>query len=143
MLGCGAVAAFQSLLSLLWMFLTAPGWCRFIFAVYLHCLVHVQRCSCSLSLCISLSLNLYSEGSQGTPVVSGNRMVPAGVSRVCPQCLLSHTVREHVVLSVLPVHFMQILTLPQFSFCIVKQRCRSHTSVMDPDQWSCDVKCLI
>lgn len=51
-------------------------------------------------MCISLSLNVYSEGSEETSVVSGNRMVPAGVSHVCFQCLLSHTVREHVILFV-------------------------------------------
>lgn len=42
-------------------------------------------------------------------MVSGNRMVPAGVSYVCLQCLLSHTVREHVILF---VHAYKIITLP-------------------------------
>ena len=109
-LGCSAMRALQSLLSLFWMFLTGPGW--WSRAVSLQCIftvLHVPNCNHAYFL-LSLLLNLCSKGRQGTSVVSGNRMVPAGVSHVCPQCLLSHAVRAHLVLSVEP-----LLTPGQFN----------------------------
>ena len=52
--------------------------------------------------------NLSSEGRQGTSVVSCNRMVPAGVSHVCPQRLLSDTVRALSPLSICYVWYVSV-----------------------------------
>ena len=97
-LGSGVGSVAQSLLTLFWMLLAAPGWQHFLFSTSKRCLFAsfysnmVWLCSHSRSVCVFYLFNLPSEGRQGTSVVSCNRMVPAGVSHVSPQRLLSDTV---------------------------------------------------
>lgn len=85
---------------------------------------------------MSCLLNLHSEGRQGTSVVSGNRMVPAGVSHVCLQRLLSHAVREHVVFSALTVHLIQLITPEEF----IRDKAATHLNL---DLLSCEITSLV
>lgn len=105
-LGSGAATAVQRLLSLFWMLLAAPGWLclfshfrnmfSFFFAIWADCVLILCMCFVFYVYIYIYNLfNLPSEGRQGTSVVSCSRMVPAGVSHVSPQRLLSDTVGTH------------------------------------------------
>lgn len=85
-LGSGVGTVALTLVSLLWMILTAPGWWHFPRKCIVRFSDHFSR------PCVS-RLNPSSEGRPGIRVVSCKRLVPAGVAHVCTQCLLSHKVQ--------------------------------------------------